>query len=86
MKKKCWILSLCSFAAALAIFAFTYCMYHYLGPDGRFGAVYRTEPVKPFVTLLLGIWGTVHHAVAVTSLLVGAIFFGKKKTKGSQSL
>ena len=77
MKKKCCILALCSFLIGVAIFVFTYFLYHYLGPDCRFGAVFRCEPTKPFVTLLFGIWGTGHLFAAVTSLLIGRIFFGK---------
>lgn len=77
MKKKCYILALCSFLTGLAIFVFTFFLYHYLGPDYRFGTVFRSEPTKPFVTLLFGIWGTAHLFAAVTCLLIGKIFFGE---------
>ena len=70
-------MAIVSFATALAIFAFTYCLYHYLGPDYRFGTVFQTTPVKPLVTLYCGILGVLHHFAAVVSLMIGLIFFPK---------
>jgi hypothetical protein len=78
MKKKCTILSLCSFAIALAIYAFTYFLYHYLSPSGTFTPVFQETPAKPFVTLLFGIWGVTFHFASVMSLLIGKIFFSKE--------
>ena len=77
MRKKCLILSAASLTLALAIYAFTYYLYHYLGPDG-FGTVFYEEPTKPLVTLYFGIWGVMHQFAAFTALLVGLIFGGKK--------
>ena len=79
MKKKCYILALCSFLIALAIYAFTYYMYHYMGPDGSFGAAFHGAPAKPFITLLFGIWGVTHQFAAVTSFLIGTFFSNKQK-------
>ena len=81
MRKKCYILALCSFAAALAIYAFTYCLYHYMGADGCFGPVFHAEPVKPLVTFYFGVWGVMHQFAALTSLLVGLVFFPKDRKK-----
>ena len=67
------------FAIALAIYAFTYYLYHYLGADGSFGTVYHSEPAKPLVTFYFGIWGVMHQFAAVVCLLVGLIFFPKDK-------
>ena len=78
MRKKCFILSAASLALALAIYAFTYCLYHYLSADGSFGAVFHEEPVKPLVTFYFGLWGVMHQFAAFTALLVGLIFGGKK--------
>ena len=81
MKKKCYIFALCSFLIALAIYVFSFYMYHYMGPDGSFGPVYHKTPVKPFVNLLFAIWGVTHQFAAVTALLVGKIFFSDGKTR-----
>ena len=75
MRKKWNRLAVCSFAIALVIFVFTYFLYHYFGPDGSFGSVYQETPVKPFVTLLFGIWGVTFLFSSVTSFLVGQIFY-----------
>lgn len=81
MRKKCFTLAVVSFLIALAIYAFTYCLYHYLGPDGSFGPVFQAQPVKPLVTFYVGIWGVMHQFAAVTSFLIGLIFFpGEKHT------
>lgn len=78
MKKKCTALALWSFAIALAIYVFTYFVYHYMGPDGTWVTVFQEEPVKPFVTQLLGIWGVMFQFAGVMGLLVGRIFFSEK--------
>ena len=77
MRKKWNILGMCSFVISLAIFVFTYFLYHYLGLDG-FGTIYQPTPVKPFVTLLFGIWGVTFLFSSVMSLLVGIVFHSKK--------
>ena len=82
MRKKCFIMAIISFGIALAIYAFTYYLYQYLGNDGGFGTVFQSEPQKPLVTVYFGVWGVMHQFAAVSSLLVGIIFFPKeKKTK-----
>ena len=78
MRKKCNTLALWSFAIALAIYVFTYFLYHYLSPDGGFTTVFQETAAKPFVTLLFGIWGVTFHFAGVMSLLVGKIFFSDK--------
>lgn len=75
MRKKCFWMAAVSFALALLIYGFTFYLYHYLGPDGSFGTVWQNEPVKPLVTLYFGIWGVMHQFAAVTSFLIGVIFF-----------
>ena len=79
MRKKCNILAVWSFIIALAIYVFTFYLYHYWGADGSFGTVYYETAQKPFVTLLFGIWGVTFHFAGVMSLLIGKIFFSEKK-------
>ena len=81
VRKKCFTLAAISFVLALAIFGFSYYLYHYLGPDGSFGTVFQTTPVKPLVTLYCGMWGVLHFFAAVTSFLIGLIFFPKAERK-----
>ena len=78
MRKKCFIMAIVSFVIALVIYVFSYYLYHYLETDGSFGTVYHSEPSKPLVTLYFGIWGVMHQFAAVTSLVIGIIFFPKK--------
>lgn len=75
MKKKCTVLSLCSFAIALAIFLFAYFLYHYASPHGGFTAVFQDTPAKPMITWLFAIWGVHFLFAGVMSLLIGHIFF-----------
>lgn len=75
MKKKCFILSACSFILALGIFLFTFYIYHYATADGVFGPVWQCSAQKPFVTLLFGIWGVTFLFSSVMSLLIAFIFF-----------
>ena len=79
MKKKIKTLSVCCFVLALAIFAFSYILYHYTMPGGGFTAVWQPEPGKPMVTWLFAIWGVMFLFAGVMSLLVGRIFFSEKK-------
>lgn len=78
MRKKWYSLSICSFIIALAIFVFSYFLYHYMGPDGKFISTYCETPEKPFVTLLFGIWGVTFLFSSVMSFLVANIFYPKK--------
>ena len=79
MRKKCYILSVCCFLLTLAIYAFSYYLYHYAAPDGGFTTVFQTEPAKPLVTFLFGVWGVTFHFASVMSLLIGWIFFPAEK-------
>lgn len=79
MRKKCFLMAIVSFVMALAIYLFTYYLYHYLRPDGSFGTVFQSEPAKPLVTFYFGIWGVMHQFAAIVSLLIGVIFFSKEK-------
>ena len=78
MRKKFNQLALWSFIIALAIFIFSYFLYHYGLPEGGFSSIFNEEPAKPFVTLLFGIWGTNFLFASVISLVIGRIFFKEK--------
>ena len=78
MRKKCMILAVCCLVLALAIFAFSYCLFHYLSPDGGFANVFQEVAAKPMVTWLFAIWGVTFLFASVLSFLVGMIFFNKK--------
>ena len=79
MKKKWKLLSVWSFVMSLAIFALAYYMYHYLTADGSFTTVFQEEAGKPFVTMLVGVWGVFFLFGSVMSFLVSQIFFHKEK-------
>ena len=79
MKKKLFILSICSFILAAAIFVFSYFLYHYMGPDGVWTSVWSPTPGKPYVTLLFAIWGVTFLFSSVMSALSAIIFFPTKK-------
>lgn len=81
MRKKCFILSICSFLIALAIYAFTFYLFHYMGPEGCFVKEFQITMNKPFVTLLFGVWGTCFLFASVMSFVIGLIFFGKTEKK-----
>ena len=80
MRKKWIILGILSFLIALAIFTFTFALFHYMSPEGGFSPVYQETPTKPFVTLLFGIWGVTFLFFSVISVLIGLIFYSGKKT------
>ena len=75
MKKKCYRLGWWCLLLAIAIYVAAYFLFHYLSPEGGFRLVYQETPAKPFVTLLLAIWGVLFQFAGVMSFLVGKIFF-----------
>ena len=79
MKKNLSLLSLVCFLLSLAIFTWTFYLYHYLTADFIFDTVWHAAPGKPFITLLFGIWGVTFLFASVMSLLVSWIFFPKTK-------
>ena len=80
MRKKFNKLSLCCLILALAIFVFSFVIYHYLAPGGMgFTSVFQTEPAKPFVTNLFGIWGVCFLFASVFCRLIAVIFYPKEK-------
>ena len=73
MNKKFCVLSVCSFALFILIELFTYYLYHFYTAEG-FGFIWHTEPCKPFVTFLFGVWGTFFLFSGVISLIIAFIF------------
>ena len=78
MKKKLLRLSFWTFILALAIFVWTFFLFHYVTPEGTFSSVWQAEAQKPLVTLLFGIWGVMFLFSSVMSLLVAGIFYPGK--------
>ena len=79
MKKKFQTLSLWSLVLALAIFVFSYFLYHYVTPTGAFTTVYQQQPGKPLVTELFSILGTLFLFSGILSGMIAKIFFPKEK-------
>ena len=79
MKKKLLLLSNWSFALAFGIFLFSYVLFHYATPECTFTGVYQTVANKPFITLLLAIWGVFFLFSGVISFLIAHIFFRNEK-------
>ena len=79
MKKKFQKLSLWSLVLALAIFVFSYFLYHYVTPTGAITTVFQKEPGKPLVTELFSILGTLFLFGGIFSGMVARIFFPEKQ-------
>ena len=79
MRKKLFTLSICTFLIALAIFLFSFFMYHYMDSNGIWSTTWSPTPGKPYVTLLFAIWGVTFLFSSVMSALSAIIFFPKKK-------
>lgn len=86
MKIRCLKLSLASFVLSAIAFVLNYVFYHYTGDDRANGisfmfTPYHPEVQKPFITDLIGQLATLLLFLAIASLLVAFIFFGKEKSK-----
>ena len=79
MKKKFQKLSLWSLVLALAIFVFSYFLYHYVTPEGTIAAIYQKTPGKPLVTELFSILGTLFLFSSILNGMIAKIFFPKEK-------
>ena len=78
MKKKFLILSGISSIVSLAIFIFSYCLWHYYTENG-FQTVWHEEPAKPLVTELFAELGVLFLFCGITSFLISLIFFSDKR-------
>ena len=79
MKKKFRKLSLWSLVLALAIFVFSYFLYHYVLPDGTVTTVYQKDVGKPLITELFSILGTLFLFSSILSGMIAKIFFPEKE-------
>ena len=78
MKKKCNILAICTFVLAVAAFAVSYILYHYMLPGGALTPVWQSQPGKPFITAMVAALGVLFLFSSIMSLLIGWIFFAGK--------
>ena len=75
MNRKLKNLSWWCFGLAMVFFVLTYVLFHYMTPDGVLTTVFREEAGKPFVTMMVGIWGVMFLFAGVMSRLAGRICF-----------
>ena len=80
MSKKFKKLSIITSFIALAIFGFTFFLFHFVTETGAISPVWTPEPGKPFVTLLFGIWGVMFLFSSVMCLLISHIFYPENET------
>ena len=78
MKQKFKTLSLWSFVLAMAIFVFSYFLYHYVTPEGAVTMVFQQEPGKPLITELWAILGVMFLFSSILSAMIARIFFSDK--------
>jgi len=77
MKKKLRVFAICSLIASLAIFVFSYILFHHMTPEGNFTSTWCDEPGKPLVTVLFAILGVLFLFSGLISTLARFVFFGK---------
>ena len=78
MKQKFKALSQWSFALAMAIFVFSYFLYHYVMPEGAVTLTYQPGPGKPMLTELWAILGVMFLFSSILSAMIARIFFSDK--------
>lgn len=79
MKQKFKKLSGWSFALAMAIFLFSYVLFHYVTPEGTLTMVYSQEPGKPLLTELWANLGVLFLFSSITCRMIAGIFFPEKQ-------
>ena len=79
MKQKFRKLSRWCYVAAIAIFVWSFFLYHYVTPEFTISREFLPEPGKPLVTELFSILGTLFLFSGMLSGMIGRIFFGEKK-------
>jgi len=77
MRRKFTIFGIICIVLALAVFALSYGMFHYL-TDAGFTTQWQPEAGKPFVTEMVGNLGVMLLGSGILSLLAGKIFFPEK--------
>ena len=77
-RKKLNKLSLSCLFLALAIFAFSYFLYHYVTKGFLLSPVKLLKAEKPMVTLLFSILGTCFLFASIISAMIASIFYSDK--------
>ena len=75
MKENMLLVSLILFIISLVFFVLSYFMFHYFGKDLKFHKEKKMVPDKPFVTNLVGVFGTMMLASSVIILLLALICY-----------
>ena len=83
MRSKLLKFSLCQAVISVLVFVVDYFFYHYFTLEG-FCREWQSEPVKPFVTQMIGILGTLFFFGACVTLLATFIFFNSKESEEHQ--
>lgn len=78
MRKKLLKLSAILLIIAIAVLAISFFFFHFVTDDG-ITLVWHEEAGKPFVTMLIGVFGAMLMAESLTSLLLALILFKKEE-------
>ena len=78
MRKKLLKLSAILLIIAIAVLAISFFFFHFVTDDG-ITLVWHEEAGKPFVTMLIGVFGAALTAESLTSLLLALILFKKEE-------
>ena len=78
MRKKLLKLSAILLIIAIAVLAISFFFFHFVTDDG-ITLVWHEEAGKPFVTMLIGVFGAMLTAESLTSLLLALILFKKEE-------
>ena len=73
-------LSIISFAISAFVLVFDYFFYHYFTSEG-FTNIFHKEPMKPFVSDLIGQLGVLFFFFSIVSLLIAFVCCKKQENK-----
>lgn len=77
MRKKIFKLSAILCAIGIAVLAIAFFFFHFVTDEG-ISLVWHEEAGKPFVTMLIGVFGAALIAEALTALLCGCLLCDKE--------
>ena len=77
MRKKLFKLSAILLIIGICVLAISFFFFHFVTDDG-ITLVWHEEAGKPFVTMLIGVFGAMLIAESLTSLLLGLVMFKKE--------
>ena len=78
MRKKLLKLSAILLIIGIAVLAISFFFFHFVTDDG-ITLVWHEEAGKPFVTMLIGVFGAMLMAESLTSLLLALVMFKKEE-------